>query len=93
MGRQLTLDEARKPTGVVDGGRARGGRRGRTTVAHERRPMIAASAPVHVTLRLAPGVPSIRRERCAKVVRAAIAATATRTLRVVHFVILGIICI
>ena len=88
--RQLTLDEARRPTG--HGGWRPGAGRPRTskTPAHATRPKFAASAPNHVTLRIVDGIPSLRRERTARVVRAAIAAGGHRgDFRVVHFNVLG----
>jgi REP element-mobilizing transposase RayT len=87
---QLTLDQARRPTGR-GGWRPGAGRpRGTTTHAHAPRPRFAASAPVHVTLRIVGGLPSLRRERVVRVVRAAIAAGGHRgDFRVVHFNVLG----
>lgn len=87
---QLTLDQARRPTGH-GGWRPGAGRpRGLTTHAHAPRPTFAASAPLHVTLRIVGGLPSLRRERVARVVRAAIAAGGHRAdFRVVHFNVLG----
>ena len=74
---QLTLDQARRPTGR-GGWRPGAGRpRGPTTHAHARRPIIG-------------GLPSLRRERVVRVVRAAIAAGGHRDdFRVVHFNVLG----
>jgi REP element-mobilizing transposase RayT len=87
---QLTLDQARRAIGR-GGWRPGAGRpRGKTTHAHATRPAFAASAPVHVTLRIVPGLPSLRRERVVRVVRAAIAAGGHREeFRVVHFNVLG----
>lgn len=87
---QLTLDQARRPTGR-GGWRPGAGRpRGLTTHAHAPRPAFAASAPLHVTLRIVGGLPSLRRERVVRVVRAAIAAGGHRAdFRVVHFNVLG----
>jgi hypothetical protein len=87
---QLTLDQARRPAGR-GGWRPGAGRpRGKTTHAHARRPPFAASSPVHVTLRIVPGLPSLRRERVARVVRVAIGAGGHRDgFRVVHFNVLG----
>ena len=87
---QLTLDQARRPTGR-GGWRPGAGRpRGATTHAHAPRPRFAARAPVHVTLRIVGGLPSLRRERVVRVVRAAIAAGGHRDdFRVIHFNVLG----
>ena len=88
--RQLTLDQARRPTGR-GGWRPGAGRpRGRTTASHARRAAFPASAPIHVTLRIAPGVRSLRHERAVRVVRTVIAAAGHRDdFRVVHFNVLG----
>ena len=87
---QLTLESARRPTGH-GGWRPGAGRpRGRTTATHAPRPAFAASVPQHVTLRLAPGVRSIRNGRAVSVVRKVIVAGGHReTFRVVHFNVLG----
>ena len=87
---QLTLDQARRPTGH-GGWRPRAGRpRGKATCSHATRPAFAASAPIHVTLRIVGGLPSLRRERIVRAVRAVIAAGGHRDdFRVVHFNVLG----
>lgn len=87
---QLSLDQARRPTGH-GGWRPGAGRpRGKGTISHGRRPTFPASAPLHVTLRIVGGVPSLRRERVVQAVRAAIAAGGHRDdFRVVHFNVLG----
>ena len=87
---QLTLEQARRPTGH-GGWRPGAGRpRGRTTASHAARPAFAASAPLHVTLRVVGGLPSLRHERVVRVVRGAIAAGGHRDdFRVVHFNVLG----
>ena len=86
---QLTLDQVRRPTGR-GGWRPGAGRpRGANTHAHAPRPRFAASAPNHVTLRIISGLPSLRRERVVRVVRAAIAAGHRSDFRVIHFNVLG----
>jgi len=87
---QLSLDEARRPTGR-GGWRPRAGRRpGRTTCSHGAREHFAARHPQHVTLRVVPGVASLRRERAVKVVRRAIEAGGRAdAFRVVHFNVQG----
>lgn len=87
---QLTLDQARRPTGH-GGWRPRAGRpRGKAPCSHAARPAFAASAPIHVTLRIVGGLPSLRRERIVRAVRAVIAAGGHRDdFRVVHFNVLG----
>jgi REP element-mobilizing transposase RayT len=87
---QISLDRARRCTGH-GGWRPGAGRpRGRKVIAHDRRPTFTAGVPQHVTLRLAEGVPSIRRERTARVVRAAILAGGHRDdFRVIELNVLG----
>ncbi len=64
--------------------------RGVATVSHRARPRFAASAPIHVTLRIVGGLPSLRRERIVRVVREVIAAGGRGDdFRVVHFNVLG----
>jgi len=86
---QLTLDQARKPTGH-GGWRPGAGRpRGRKTVSHEARERIAAKHPVHVTLRAVEGV-RLRKEGVVEVVRRAISAGGRgEGFRVVEFNVLG----
>ena len=87
---QLTLDDARRPCGL-GGWRPGAGRpRGRTRVAHRQRDRFAARFPVHVTLRVVEGLPSLRRRGALRVVQRAIEAGGHRTsFRVVHFVVLS----
>lgn len=87
---QLTLDQARKPTGH-GGSRPGAGRpRGRKTVSHDAREAFAPRFPVHVTWRVVEGVRSLRREAVLDVVRAKLAAHASGdAFRVVEFNVLG----
>ena len=86
--RQLTFDDARKPTGH-GGWRPGAGRpRGRTHVAHERRERFGASQPLHVILRVVPGVASLRKEATVEIVRTVVARARER-VRIVHFNVLG----
>lgn len=87
--RQLTIDDARKPTGR-GGWRPGAGRpRGRTKVAHERRARLTGREPLHVTLRVVEGV-KMRREAVVEVVRQAIEVGGRHEdFRVVHFNVLG----
>ncbi len=87
---QLTLDQARRPTGH-GGWRPGAGRpKGRATCSHQARPRFPASVPLHVTLKLAAGVPSFRKAAIMRVVRAVIAAGGHRgDFRVVHYNVLG----
>src|SRR5947207_8690261 len=89
MGRaskQLTLDQARKPSGR-GGWRPGAGRpRGRTKVAHEKREEVKARFPILVTLRAVEGVPNLRRKGALAIVREAIVSGGrSKTFRVVHF--------
>ena len=86
---QLTLDQARKPTGH-GGWRPGAGRpRGRTKVAHEKREHVAPSHPQHVTLRIVSGLGSLRAARRVAVVRDAIRRAQRDSFRIVHFNVLG----
>jgi len=71
------------------GGRRRGaGRppgRGRGAVAHRRRAAHDPRTPVHVTLRAAAGIPSLRSGHVFGAVRGALAAASRRTFRVLHY--------
>lgn len=84
-GSQLDLDLARKPSGR-GGWRPNAGRpKGRTTVAHAKREKLNARYPQHVTLRLLPGLPSLRRAETVKLIWTAIAASQRSDFRLVHF--------
>jgi REP element-mobilizing transposase RayT len=87
--RQLTLDQARKPTGH-GGWRPGAGRpRGRKKCAHITRETFAARFPLHVTLRTVPGV-RLRNEPVLRVVRKVVAeASRLARFRVVEFNVLG----
>jgi REP element-mobilizing transposase RayT len=88
--RQLGLDQARKPVGH-GGWRPGAGRpRGRTTVSHDGREGFAARFPLHVTLRVIDGLPSLRRDDVLAAVRAAIEAGGrAEDFRVVEFNVLA----
>jgi REP element-mobilizing transposase RayT len=51
--------------------------------------VVAASAPLHVTLRIVGGLPSLRRERVVRIVRTALAGGQRDDFRVVHFNVLA----
>jgi len=87
---QLSLDDARRPSGH-GGWRPRAGRKRRPgACSHRARARFPASVPLHVTLKVIGGLPSFRREAVARVVRAAIAAGGHRgDFRVVHYNVLG----
>ncbi|MBK9034552.1 MAG: transposase [Myxococcales bacterium] len=87
---QLTLDQARRPTGH-GGWRPGAGRKKRPgACAHLPRVRFPASVPVHVTLKVVDGVPSFRRAAVMRVVHAAIRAGGhLGDFRVVHYSVLG----
>lgn len=82
-------DPHKRPIGY-GGYRPGAGRpRGRTTVSHERRAPVDAAIPLHVSLRIAPGMPPLRRERTIRVIRDAIASAHRDGFRVVQFAVLA----
>jgi REP element-mobilizing transposase RayT len=86
---QLALDLAPRRTGP-GGPRAGAGRPRGRNVAHGPRPFLKRREPQHVTLRLADGVPSIRRDTTHEVIKRAIRAkSGGDAFRVVHFHILS----
>ncbi len=86
---QLSLDHARKACGRGGWRPGVGRPKGRTTASHARRETFPGSAPLHVTLRIASGVGSLRNERAVRIVRAVIAASHRDDFRVVEFNVLG----
>ena len=69
---QLTLDHARKPSGY-GGWRPGAGRpRTRDGVSHDRRDPVSPRHPQHVTLRIVDGLPSLRSDRLAPLIRGSI---------------------
>ncbi|MBL8859144.1 MAG: hypothetical protein JNL28_11600 [Planctomycetes bacterium] len=68
-------------------GRKRAGERSRVT--HARRSKLSAHTPVHVTLRLATGLPNLRTRANHRVVLDALAAGSRSGLRVVHYAALS----
>jgi len=86
---QLTLDEARKPTGH-GGWSPRAGRpKGRKTISHDQRPRHVARCPVHVTLRLRSDAPVVARDWLMTTVRGAIKDSQKAEFRIVEFNILS----
>jgi len=71
------------------GGRCKGAGRKKIRTSgmpHLRRPALAARHPVHVTLKLRPGLPSLRGEACFPPVKDALKASRRRLgMRLVHF--------
>lgn len=57
----------------------------RRSVPHRRRPLHDTRYPAHVTLRAAPGVPSLRGTGVFPLVRAALAAASGARFRILHF--------
>jgi REP element-mobilizing transposase RayT len=56
---------------------------------HQRRPILDSKHPVHVTLKLASGLPSLRRKVVFRCLRKAVQSARAKGLRVVHFAILS----
>lgn len=82
--KQLSLDLTSPPT--WGGRRAKSGRKKKGVVPHARRPSHSKSYPVHVTLRLAPHVWSLRSQRGFERFERALRETNRRGLvRVAHF--------
>ena len=70
------------------GKRARAGRKpkhGRAGVPHVRRPVQSRHHPLHVTVRVRPGLPSLRSQALFFCVRQQIGTASRRFLRIVHF--------
>jgi putative transposase len=86
---QLSLDQARKPTGQ-GGWRPGAGRKKKPgSVSHAARASVDARQPQHVTVRLVEDAPSIARGYLLRVIRRAIADAHKLTFRVVEFNVLG----
>ena len=82
---QLTLDSARKSTGR-GGWRPNSGRpKGRTKVAHLPREDFPSRIPQHVTLKLVPGLSSLRNERLVGLIRTQIALSHGPEYRIIEF--------
>src|SRR2546430_10510226 len=88
MTEQLKLKLKQKPS---HGGRRKGaGRPNRSGKrAHVRREKLSTKHPVHVTLRLAQGLPSLRTKDAFKSLRKAVKAARARGLEVNHFSVLS----
>jgi REP-associated tyrosine transposase len=70
------------------GRKRKDGRVGRPGVAHERRPRLDGRTPVHVTMRLARGVPNLRSQRLMRVVWRVFGAARDRLgARLVHWAV------
>ena len=86
---QLTLDQARKPSGR-GGWRPGAGRKKKPgAISHDTRPEIPARFPQHVTLRQLEGAPKLARDWLMKIVRRAIRDSQQATFRIVEFNVLG----
>ena len=80
---QLSLPLARPRGGRRENaGRPRGAK---SNVPHRARPEHKARHPVHLTLRFARGLPSLRRQSLFLAVRRALSAASSRAFRLVHF--------
>ena len=83
------------PRGVGRGGWRRGAGRkriaehARTRVAHRRRPAVASGTPLHVTLRLVEGVPSLRRPKPLRWIRRCLQLAHKEGFGVVQFSVQG----
>ena len=86
---QLTLDQARRPTGL-GGWRPGAGRPRGRRVSHGRRQRFAARFPLHVTLRVVEGLPSLRQFEALRIVQRAIERCGRRErFRVVEYAVIG----
>jgi putative transposase len=87
--KQLSLDDARKPTGHGGWRPGAGRHRKKGAVSHRIRPTFASRFPQHVTMRLGPDAPSIARDWLMKrVIHPCIAASEKPFFRVVEFNVL-----
>jgi hypothetical protein len=73
------------------GGKRRGaGRKNRSGLrAHTARPRLSGAEPVHVTLKILEGLPSLRRKDIYRALRAAVRRARLKGLRLVHFNLLS----
>lgn len=86
---QLTLDHARRPMGR-GGWRPGAGRPRGRKVSHGRRQRFAARFPIHITLRVVDGLPSLRHFGALRIIQRAITAGGQRdTFRVVQYAVIG----
>ncbi|MCB0412820.1 MAG: transposase [Bdellovibrionales bacterium] len=58
-------------------------------VSHSRRPELSSSHPLHITVKIRPGLPSLRTKKCHQALRYAIRRAKEYGLRVIHFAILS----
>jgi len=82
---QLTLDQARRPTGRGGYRPGAGRKKTRDGVSHDAREVIPASHPQHVTLRLLDGIPSIRKRPLVAELRTCIAKAQREDFRITEF--------
>ena len=85
---QLGLEHAYRGRGGPRPGAGRKPNPGRRRVPHRRRAAVRRDRPLHVTLRLLDGLPSLRRTQELDIVRAAIRDSHKANFRIVHFSIL-----
>ncbi len=77
----------RRPRG---GKRAGAGRPNRSGLqSHRKRPALDSKHPVHVTLKLTPGLPSLRRKEVFRCLRESVRLAREKGLHIVHFAILS----
>lgn len=88
---QLRLQLEGGRTQLGHGGRRKGaGRPNRSGLqAHVRRPRLNPRHPIHVTLRLNDGLPSLRKKEIFKILRLAVQKARSQGLAVAHFAILS----
>src|SRR5690606_22307009 len=85
---QLGLEHAYRGRGGPRPGAGRKPNPGRRRVPHRRRAAVRRDRPLHVTLRLLDGLPSLRRKPELEIVRAAIRDSHKPNFRIVHFSVL-----
>ncbi len=78
------------------GRRKRAGRKptgDRSRVSHKKKPALKMGCPLHITIRLAPGLPSLRRKATYKILREVFVAAKERFgFRLVHYSVMGNHC-
>lgn len=86
---QLLLDDARRPMGR-GGWRPGAGRPRGRRVSHARRQRFAARYPLHVTLRVVAGLPTLRQRGALRIIQRAIRRGGHRSsFRIIHYAVIG----
>ena len=85
------LSQCRIPTKPTHGGRRLGAGRPKRSrfQSHVRRPRLSLHQPIHVTLKLQPGLPSLKKKELFRCLRAAVRTARKREFGVTHFAILS----